>query len=425
MKTDTLPFSRFERMLAFRYLRARRKEGFISVIAIFSFLGIVLGVATLIAVMGVMNGVHNGFLDRVLGLNAHVNVMKNGGAFTDYQPLAEELRKVESVNAVIPMVQGQGMASNGRHIIPAQIWGISKDELTQIKKVASNIEVGSLDSFGSKPSVAIGAVMANELNVTVGDSITLVTPKGARTPFGVAPRVKRYKISAVFKVDMQIYDRTFIYMPLEAAQKYFSKPGRVDVIHVKVNDPENVDASVVALDQVVKDKLGREDIYMIDWRYFSKDFFRVLQAEQNMMFLILLIILIVATFNIISGIIMLVKDKGRDIAVLRTMGATRGAIMRVFLITGASIGIVGTFTGFGLGVAICWNIDKIQAFISYFTGKCVVDPKFYQFCELPAEMDPWQNLNIIILSLVLSILATLYPSWRAAQMDPVEALRYE
>ena len=419
-KSDTFPFSRFERMLAFRYLRARRKEGFISVIAVFSFLGIMLGVATLIIVMGVMNGFHNELLDKVLGLNGHVIVHKTGGPFTDYEEVAKKLRKVRDVEAVIPLIEGQAMVSTRANATGAQIRGVSEAQLANLTKVSKNIKFGDIKGFDNKPSIIIGTRMANDLNVRVGDKVTLITPRGASTPFGFAPRRQSFPVSAIFEIGMSEYDRLIVFMPLNTAQKFFSKPKRVDVLEVMVKDPEDVDSNLLDLARV-----GGDEIFLVDWRQRNNAFFGALQVERNVMFLILVIILIVAAFNIISGIIMLVKDKGRDIAVLRTMGATRGAIMRVFLITGASIGIVGTIAGLIIGVAVCLNIDAIQTFISNFTGSCVVDPTIYYLCKMPAEMDSVETSVIVVLSLFLSILATLYPSWRAAQMDPVEALRYE
>ncbi len=266
----------------------------------------------------------------------------------------------------------------------------------------------------------MGARLANELGIKLGDKVTLIAPRGASTPFGYAPRVRRFKVSGIFEIGMAEYDRRIIFMPLKTAQKFFNKPNRVDVLEIMVDDPEDVDRNLVDLARV-----GGDTIYTVDWRQRNSTYFRALQIERNAMFIILAVILIVAAFNIISGIMMLVKDKGRDIAVLRTMGATRGAIMRVFLITGASIGIAGTIAGVILGIVFCLNMDAIQTFVSSFGNGCIVDQKIYHLCKLPAHMDSYETILVVSLSLVLSILATVYPSWRAAQMDPVEALRYE
>ncbi len=418
--TDTLPFSRFERMLAFRYLRARRKEGFISVIAVFSFLGIMLGVAVLIIVMGVMNGFHNELLDKVLGLNGHAIVHKLGGPFEDYDDVAAKMRKLPRIKAVIPLIEGQAMVSTKASAIGVQVRGMTAERLKELSKVSDNLKSGDLKGFDEAPSVILGARLANELGIKLGDRVTLIAPRGASTPFGYTPRVKRYKVSAIFEIGMAEYDRRIIFMPLNTAQKFFSKPDRVDVLEVMVEDPEAIDSNLIDLARV-----GGDSVYIVDWRQRNSTYFRALQIERNAMFIILAVILIVAAFNIISGIMMLVKDKGRDIAVLRTMGATRGAIMRVFLITGASIGIVGTIAGLILGIIFCLNMDAIQTFISSFGNGCIVDQKIYHLCKLPAHMDSYETILVVSLSLVLSILATVYPSWRAAQMDPVEALRYE
>lgn len=416
----TAPFSAFEWLLAFRYLRARRKEGFISVIATFSFLGITLGVATLIIVMAVMNGFHNELLDKVLGLNGHVIVHKTDKKFTDYQAMTKRMAKVDGVRAVIPLVEGQAMVSTSSLANAALIRGISSEKLTNFKKIASNIESGDLSNFDKSPNVIIGARMARSLNVKVGDFVTLVAPRGASTPFGIAPRVKRYLVSAIFSIGMAQYDSSLVFMPLPEAQRFFSKPRQINFIEVMVDDPENVDAVLGDLKAA-----GGDTIYLKDWRENDASFFNALKVERNVMFLILFIILIVAAFNIISGIIMLVKDKGTDIAVLRTMGASKGAIMRVFLITGASIGVVGTLIGFLLGLAVSLNIETIQTYVSQMLGTEIVNPTVYYLSQLPAEVDLIETTLIVIMSLTLSVLATFYPSWRAAQMDPVQALRYE
>lgn len=419
-KYSTLPFASFEWKLAFRYLGARRKESFISVMAILSFLGIMLGVAALIIVMAVMNGFHNELLDKILGLNGHVIVNKTNKDFTDYEDIAKRMREVPEVKAVIPLVEGQAMVATTGVSNPALVRGINAEQLEKLDKISGNITSGDLKSFNDKPSLVIGVRMAQAMNLRVGDYVTLVSPRGPSTPFGVKPRVKRYPISAVFKVGMSQYDSSFAFMPLNEAQRFFSKLGRVSYLEVMVNNPEKIDG---VLDEL--QKTGGDTVYLKDWRQNDAGFFSALQVERNVMFLILFIILIVAAFNIICGIVMLVKDKGRDIAVLRTMGASRGSIMRIFLITGASIGFVGTFIGFLVGLVVCLNIETIQDYVSALLGTQILNPTFSYLSQLPAEMDMFETIFIVVMSLVLSVLATLYPSWRAAQMDPVEALRYE
>lgn len=417
---DTKPFSAFEWMIAGRYLRARRKEGFISVIAGFSFLGIMLGVATLIIVMAVMNGFRHDLFSKIMGLNGHVIVQKLGDRFDDYEQMAEKIAQVPGVQVAMPVIEGQVMVSSSSQALGGLVRGVRESDLKSLKLVSGNVRAGTLDGFDKQTGIAMGVRLANQLHVGLGDSVTLVSPRGAATPFGTAPRSKAYQITSIFELGMSEYDRMMIFMPLNEAQKYFAKNGEVDVVEVIVNDPENVDnfrAEIL--------KAGGPSIAVADWRQRNETFFNVLSVERNVMFIILSLIVLVAALNIISGLMMLVKDKGRDIAILRTMGATKGAVMRVFLITGASIGIVGTLAGLVLGVVFCWNIDSIKNFASWVTGTTVFDPSVYYLTKLPADIDPHETGGIVIMALILSVIATLYPSWRASRLDPVEALRYE
>jgi lipoprotein-releasing system permease protein len=417
---DTKPFSPFEWLLAGRYLRARRKEGFISVIAGFSFLGIMLGVATLIIVMAVMNGFRKDLFSKILGLNGHVIVYKIGEPFTDYLDKAAKIAAVPGVTHAIPIVEGQVMVSSPSQALGALVRGISEKDLKSLKLVAENIRVGSLDGFDDTQSIAIGQRLANSLYVNVGDTLTLVSPRGAATPFGTAPRSKPYVISAIFELGMSEYDKTMIFMPLKEGQRYFNKADEADVLEVVVDDPERVDQFAAEIRAA-----GGPTINVTDWRQKNETFFTVLEVERNVMFIILSLIILVAALNIISGMMMLVKDKGRDIAVLRTMGASKGSVMRVFLITGASIGVLGTIAGLILGIVFCWNIEAIRQFITMLTGTPMFDPNVYYLTKLPAEINPKETASIVAMALALSVLATLYPSWRASKLDPVEALRYE
>ncbi len=417
---DTMPFSPFEWLLALRYLRARRKEGFISVIAGFSFVGIMLGVATLIIVMAVMNGFRKDLFEKILGLNGHVIVHKIGEPFKDYNSVAERLRKVKGVQSVLPLIEGQVLVSSHAQGLGGLVRGLDETSLKGLPLISDNIQAGTLDGFDSKRGIAIGTRLANVLQVSVGDTITLISPRGAATPFGTAPRSRTYPILALFEMGMSEYDRTMIFMPLEEAQRYFSRGRSVDVLEVVVDDPERIDGYKGAMQEA-----GGETIQLSDWRQRNQTFFTVLEVERNVMFIILSLIILVAALNIISGMMMLVKDKGRDIAILRTMGATRGAVMRVFLITGASIGIVGTIAGFILGIVFCWNIEAVRQFVAWLTGTTIFDPNVYYLTKLPAEINPQETAFIVLMAFVLSVLATLYPSWRASTLDPVEALRYE
>jgi lipoprotein-releasing system permease protein len=417
---DTKPFSLFEWMIAGRYLRARRKEGFISVIAGFSFLGIMLGVATLIIVMAVMNGFRHDLFAKIMGLNGHVIVQKISEPFDDYDAMAKKIAKVPGVVTAMPIIEGQVMVSSSTQARGGLVRGIREADLKSLKLVSGNVRAGTLDGFDKQTGIAMGVRLANNLHVGLGDMVTLVSPRGAATPFGTAPRSKAYQITSIFELGMSEYDSMMIFMPLTEAQKYFSKRNEVDVIEVVVDQPENVDHYRAAIL-----KAGGPSISVADWRQRNETFFNVLSVERNVMFIILSLIVLVAALNIISGLMMLVKDKGRDIAILRTMGATKGAVMRIFLITGASIGVVGTLAGLVIGVIFCWNIDEIKNFVSWITGTTVFDPSVYYLTRLPAEINPHETAGIVVMALVLSVIATLYPSWKASRLDPVEALRYE
>jgi lipoprotein-releasing system permease protein len=416
----TMPFSAYEWLLALRYLRARRKEGFISVIAGFSFTGIMLGVATLIIVMAVMNGFRNELFAKILGLNGHIIVNKIGGSFEDYDEIAKRTILVPGIKAAMPLIEGQVMVSSPVQATGALVRGVSEAGLRSLPLVANNIRYGTLDGFGNGTGIAIGTRLANSLRVNVGDTIMLVSARGAQTPFGTAPRTKPYVVTALFEMGMSEYDRTMVFMPLLEAQRYFSRGPEVDALEIVVSDPGRVDDSVKA----VRAAAG-PTVNVSDWRQRNETFFTVLEVERNVMFVILSLIVLVAALNIISGLMMLVKDKGRDVAILRTMGATRGAMMRVFLITGASIGIVGTLAGLVLGIVFCLNIESIRELTAWLTDTTLFDPSVYYLTRLPADMNVRETASIVGMALALSVLATLYPSWRASTLDPVEALRYE
>jgi lipoprotein-releasing system permease protein len=416
----TRPFSPFEWMLSLRYLRARRKEGFISVIAGFSFLGIVLGVATLIIVMAVMNGFRHELLDKILGLNGHLLIQPLEKPLTDWEEVAARITAVKGVTLAAPIVEGQALASSPFNAGGVLVRGIRLKDLEGLPSVVNNIKQGSLGGFDDGQGVAIGRRLGDQLSLRAGDNITLVAPRGAVTPMGTTPRIKVYKIAAVFEIGMSEYDSAMVFMPLKEAQAYFNRAGDVTAIEVYTDNPDKVDAYRKAVQEA-----AQRPIFMIDWRQRNATFFNALQVERNVMFMILTLIVLVAALNIVSGLIMLVKDKGQDIAILRTMGATQGAIMRVFLITGAAIGVVGTLVGFLLGVVVCLNIENLRQFLSWLTSTELFSPELYFLSHLPADMDTGETTAVVVMALALSLLATLYPSWRAARLDPVEALRYE
>ncbi|MBK1697798.1 lipoprotein-releasing ABC transporter permease subunit [Rhodovibrio salinarum] len=412
-------FGAFERTVAFRYLRARRKEGFISVIAGFSLLGIALGVATLIIVMSVMNGFRAELLDRILGVNGHITVYSNSGPITGYDDLATRLASIDRVTRAHPQVQGQVMVTHAGQASGAVVRGIAPEDLLERDLLADNVKSGRAQDFGGQGAL-VGRRLAMKLGLTVGDQITLVTPRGNTTVMGTVPRMKSFPIAGLFEVGMYEYDSSFVYLPLDQARQFFRTGEGVNAIELFVQNPDDVDA--------VRDEIARmlgPGYRTVDWQRANSSFFNAIQVERNVMFLILTLIIVVAAFNIISGQIMLVKDKGPDIAILRTMGATRGMIMRIFLISGAAIGVIGTAAGFALGLAFATNIETIREWLEALTGTNLFAAEIYFLSNLPAKVDPGEVATVVGMSLGLSLLATLYPSWRAARLDPVEALRYE
>jgi len=413
-------FTAFERMVAMRYLRARRQEGFISVIAGFSLLGIALGVATLIIVMSVMNGFRAELLGRVLGLNGHLNVYNaRGGPLPDFDVLTGTLRNTPGVVNVTPTVEGQALVSARGVASGAVVRGVRPEDFRARPTLARGVVRGKAEDFG-EDRIAIGSRMAQRLGLSVGDQLTLIAPQGNVTAFGTVPRLRSYPIGAIFDVGMFEYDNSFVFLPLEEAQAFFRTGDAVTSLEIFVQDPVQIRAARDAVQSVVAG-VGR----VVDWQQSNSSFFTALQVERNVMFLILSLIIMVAAFNIISSLIMLVKDKGRDIAILRTMGATRGMVMRIFFLSGASIGVTGTLLGLALGVSFALNIETIRQAIQALTGTNLFSAEIYFLSQLPAKIDWSEVTQVTLMALGLSFAATIYPSWRAARLDPVEALRYE
>lgn len=415
------PFSAFERMVAWRYLRARRKEAYISVIAGFSFIGIMLGVATLIIVMAVMNGFRTELISRILGFNGHMIVSPVDAPLDNYADLATKFAAVPGVTMALPLVEGQTLASGkGGAGTGALVRGLRTDDMVKLKTISGNIKSGDMVGFASGQGVLIGTRLAAQLGIGAGDDLTLMSPEGDVTPMGVNPRVKSYKVSGLFEVGMSEYDSSVIFMPLEEAQLYFNAEGIVQSIELFVAKPDEVDM----LRPLVEAAAGRQ-IFITDWRQRNQTFFSALQVERNVMFMILTLIILVAALNIISGLIMLVKDKGRDIAILRTMGASSASVLRIFFMTGAAIGVVGTMAGVLLGVIVCLNIESIRQFFSWVSGTQLFNPELYFLSQLPADMDSGETISVVCMALGLSFIATIIPAWRASRLDPVQALRYE
>ena len=413
-------FGPFERAVAGRYLRARRGERFVSVIAGFSLVGIALGVATLIIVMSVMGGFQTDLLNRILGFNGHLGVYSTAGRLQDYDADAAKIRSVPGVVSAVPVIDGQVLLSGPRgQSSGGLVRGIEPKQFGEMSAV--KIPAGSLADFQGEDAIAIGTGLAGKFGLGVGDELTLVSPQGAATAFGTIPRVRAYKIVAIFSVGMNEYDTAYVFLPLQAAQIFFQSPGAVSQIEVRVEDPDRVRQ----IGREIGTALAGRPLRIVDWQQNNNSFFAAVKVEQNVMFLILTLIILVAAFNVISSLIMMVKDKTRDIAVLRTIGAGRGAILRIFLMCGASVGVTGTIVGVVIGVLFCLNIQSIQGWVEAVTGARVFNPEVYYLTHLPARLNPSEVIQVVVMALALSLLATIYPSWRAARTDPVEALRHE
>ncbi|MDG1377203.1 MAG: lipoprotein-releasing ABC transporter permease subunit [Yoonia sp.] len=425
---STAPFAKFEWMIAWRYIRAKRAEGGVSIMTWISLVGVTLAVFALIATLAVRSGFRAEFVDTILGSNAHVTVYKQTPiegtnivqrTISDYDALAAKIAALDGVTRAAPLVRGQVMANNQNLNAGIEVYGITLDNLKTIPRIIDPEDSsGAIDRFYE--GIAIGSGVARELGVSVGQKIKVISPNGVRTAMGTSPRVNAYEVVYIFTAGRYDIDKTRVYMPLSEAQSFFNRDGLADEVEVMVEEPD-------AIDDLLPTILAVGDDYMMvwTWRDSAGAFLRALTVEDNVMFIILSILVLIASMNIISGLIMLVKNKGRDIGILRTMGLTEGSILRIFFICGAGIGTLGTILGVVFGCLFALYIDPIFSFVNYVSGGGVWDPSIRGIYQLPAELRLNDVLSSVALSLGLSWIVTIFPARRAARMNPVEALRYE
>lgn len=412
-------FNSIERLIAFRYLKSRKKQGFISVIALFSLLGVAFGVAALIVVMAVMNGFHHEISAKMTGFNGDIVVSGRYGGITDFDDISAKINTIPGVNSSIPVIEGQVMVTSQNYSSGSLVKAMRLTDLTGKKLIADNIIRGSLRNFEGN-NVALGYELAASLRVGINDYVTLISPKGSYTAVGMVPRLKQYKVIALFKSGMYQYDSGTVIMPFETAQIYFKLQKKTSQIEVNLRDQNKSTKIASEINKALDNQY-----YISDWKETNATYFNVLKTERIVMFVILALIILVAAFNIISSLIMLVQDKAKDIAILRTMGMSKKSIIKIFFLCGSLIGIIGTTLGLLIGLTIALNIENIRKLLEKMTGSVIFDPVIYYLSALPSDVQTGDVVNVVVLSLSLSFLATIYPAKKAASLDPVQGLRYE
>jgi len=415
-------FSKLEFLIAFRYLKSKRKEGFISVIAIFSFVGIMIGVATLIVVMSVMNGFRHELVSRMLGINSHLTLYSKAGGIENYEDIILKLKKIDGIKYLNPIIESQAMISTGSKNNGGLVRGINANDLEFKKLISENIIDGDLNKINEKDYVAIGSSLAQSLNLRSEDKFKIISAETNNTIIGAIPRIKTYKVGAVFSSGLYEYDSTTIFMNFEMAQIHFRQRNSATAIEIFLNDVNNIERIKKS---IFTEVLADENIYISDWQSSNSSFIEALKVERTVMFFILTLIILVAVFNIISSMIMLVNDKNKNIALLRTIGMTKYGILRIFLICGSSIGIFGTFLGLVIGISFANNINNIKIWLESFTNTDLFNPAIYFLSTLPSKIFISDVVLISAMTLILSFLATLYPAYKASKSNPSDILRYE
>lgn len=417
-------FSALEFKIAMRYLRSKRKEGFISVIAIFSFIGITLGVATLIIVMSVMNGFREELIDRILGINAHVTIYDRSGKVHDHSAIVKAISNIDGVKTVNPLIEEQVMISTPKTSVGGLVKAINGKDLEQKKLISNNLIDTTIEEFQKEDGVIIGLSLADNLNIQDGDKIKLISSETNSTILGSIPRIKTYTVIGFFESGMNEYDSTTIFMPMKMAQLHFRYKDSVSAIEITASDIQKVNKIFIDISYLLQD-MGHDNMWLVDWEKANSSFIGALKVERNVMFIILTLIILVAAFNIISSLIMLVNDKNKNIALFRTMGATKGMIMRIFLICGSAVGVVGTIFGSLIGILFASNIETIKQYLEKVFNTSLFDPTIYFLSQLPAKIILGDIIIVVSMALIISFLATLYPSYKATKTNPAEILRYE